>query len=117
MPKLIPAAGSFKLTPAAVIRVQPENEEIALIARCLSEYLPFNLKSGAGQAQPGDICLQISGKGKTPEEEGYRLEVQPERVTVEAAVPSGLFHGVQTLRQMFPPVPSNEGPAPVKSDM
>lgn len=35
--------------------------------------------------------------------EGYRLDISPERITIQAARPGGLFYGMQTLRQFLPP--------------
>ena len=35
--------------------------------------------------------------------ESYQLSVTPERADISASAPAGLFHGVQTLLQMFPP--------------
>ncbi|RMF82794.1 MAG: beta-N-acetylglucosaminidase [Planctomycetota bacterium] len=35
-------------------------------------------------------------------DEGYRLSVTPQRVTIEAATPAGAFYATQTLRQLLP---------------
>jgi len=36
-------------------------------------------------------------------QEGYRLSVTPKKITVNANEPEGLFYGVQSLVQLFPP--------------
>ena len=36
--------------------------------------------------------------------EGYRVRVDADGVRIEAAAPAGLFYGVQTVRQLLPPV-------------
>jgi hexosaminidase len=35
--------------------------------------------------------------------EGYRLLVEPDRIVLTAPMAAGLFYGIQTLRQLFPP--------------
>ncbi len=35
--------------------------------------------------------------------EGYTLEIRDDRVTIRSAAKAGVFYGVQTLRQIFPP--------------
>ncbi len=46
-------------------------------------------------------------------EEGYRLEITPKRVTIEAKTQAGLVYAVQTLRQLSEPslFPSKEAPS------
>jgi len=39
----------------------------------------------------------------TAGDEGYRLQVTPEQVQLTAATAEGLYHGIQTLRQLLPP--------------
>ncbi len=36
-------------------------------------------------------------------DEGYRLEISPEAVEIQATAPAGFFYGVQTLFQLMPP--------------
>lgn len=37
-------------------------------------------------------------------QEGYRLRIDPDGVRITTAAPAGLFYGVQTVRQLLPPV-------------
>ncbi len=39
--------------------------------------------------------------------EGYELEVTPQSILLRASQPAGLFHGIQTLRQLLPPTASD----------
>ncbi|MBW7882794.1 MAG: beta-N-acetylhexosaminidase [Caldilineaceae bacterium] len=41
--------------------------------------------------------------------EGYRLEVTPETVSITAVDPTGVFYGIQTLRQLLPPALERRG--------
>jgi len=46
------------------------------------------------------ISLEISPSFRT-EDEGYRLDCSPEKVSVKAVTPQGIFYGVQTLLQLI----------------
>lgn len=41
-------------------------------------------------------------------DEGYRLDILTKGISIQAAKPAGLFYGMQTLRQLLPPVGINE---------
>ena len=43
--------------------------------------------------------------------EGYRLEISPDRITILAHAPAGLFYACQTLRQLLPPAIFREAPS------
>ena len=59
------------------------------------------------------VVMQIED-GETASE-AYRLSVTPERITITASAEAGLFHGVQTLRQLLPPdqVAGRTGPVSI----
>jgi hexosaminidase len=42
------------------------------------------------------------------DKEGYDLTIAPDRVTLRAATPAGLFYGIQTLRHLLPPAAEYE---------
>ncbi|SBT45863.1 family 20 glycosylhydrolase [Micromonospora auratinigra] len=57
--------------------------------------------AGGGAGRPG---------GEDLGDEGYRLDVTGDGVRIVAATPAGLFHGAQTLRQLFPPAIESAAP-------
>jgi hexosaminidase len=63
------------------------------------------LRAATGHAVPvgetdGSIMLELEDAGHG--DEGYRLDIGPDRVTVAAGAPAGLFAAVQTIRQYVP---------------
>ena len=89
--RIVVAAGGAEAVPVA--------DGLAAIMRPSTGYpLPVSVAT----SQPGDIALHLTDVAELGDE-GYRLEVSDAGVRLEAAEPAGLFYGVQTLRQLFPP--------------
>ena len=97
----------FTLTAATRILVQPGSEAaesaghaLARILRPSTGYpLPVVADDGSGDH---DVLLRIGG-ARGLGTEGYRLDVAAGAVVLSARTGAGLFHGVQTLRQLLPP--------------
>src|SRR5271157_3812852 len=106
---IIPGTGTFRLSPDAVIRVSPGSPHSIRLATALANQLrpatgyalPVQISGDA--APPGSFFLTLSQQDASLGEEGYELQVEPEQVTLRAYEPPGLFHGIQTIRQLFPP--------------
>ncbi|MCK4239140.1 MAG: family 20 glycosylhydrolase, partial [Candidatus Lokiarchaeota archaeon] len=49
------------------------------------------------------ITLRIIDNEKNLKYEGYNLKVSQNCIDISALTPTGIFYGVQTLRQLFPP--------------
>ncbi|OEU87271.1 beta-N-acetylhexosaminidase [Streptomyces abyssalis] len=105
--------GAFTITDRTVIRVTGSSGE----ARRVADQLAGLLRPSTGYrlpvtTQPGrdGIQLRLTG-GKSPGKsgksglgaEGYRLKVSPKAAVISAPTGTGLFHGMQTLRQLLPP--------------
>ncbi|MDQ0952306.1 hexosaminidase [Streptomyces phaeochromogenes] len=104
-PASVDAGGSpYRITGDTRIRVDDSRE-----ARRIGSYLADVLRPSTGYRLPvtddggrDGIRLQLSRKDSALGAEGYRLQSGKGAVTITAREPAGLFHGVQTLRQLLP---------------
>ncbi len=96
-----PGKNPYRITRGTQIRVDGSRE-----TRRVGEYLADILRPSTGYRLPvtdrgaGGIRLRLE-RGASGAE-GYRLDSGPSGVTITAAAPAGLFHGVQSLRQLLP---------------
>ncbi|RZU77544.1 hexosaminidase [Micromonospora kangleipakensis] len=121
----------FVLPEDAAIRVsrgpaaRDVAEQLAELLRPATGY-PLLVAEVADDGTDGQLALTLSGLAASAPastsagdsapadrlgDEGYRLHVTSAEVRIVAATPAGLFHGVQTLRQLLPT--AVESPAPV----
>ncbi|MRR18835.1 beta-N-acetylglucosaminidase [bacterium] len=110
LPALIPvpvqmdvAKGVFVLRPSARISYTG-GKEAGAVAEQLAALLgpATGLDLSTSEGSNGDFRLVTDNSGEWKPEE-YRLDVTKRRVTLTAATPEGLFRGIQTIRQLFPP--------------
>ena len=114
-PRLVPEPASttitggapFNLTRASTIVVDAGNAEVAAISEMLAAQMrpptQFPLPVTATAASTGAIVLRLSGAPASVGNEGYTLTVTADSVRLVANSPAGLFHGIQTIRQLLPP--------------
>ncbi|MEU1369541.1 beta-N-acetylhexosaminidase [Streptomyces sp. NPDC005803] len=100
-----PGGSPYAITGATRIRVDGSSGEV----RKIGEYLAGVLRPSTGYALPvtaragsDGIRLRLGSHDSTLGAEGYTLTSGRGSVTITARKPAGLFHGVQTLRQLLP---------------
>jgi hexosaminidase len=96
-----PGAAPYRITPGTRIRVDGSRE-----ARGVGAYLADILRPSTGYRLPltthGPAGIRLRLTQGSFGAEGYRLDSGRTGVTISAREPAGLFHGVQTLRQLLP---------------
>ena len=112
-------AGSFALGAETRIYVQSEDIEARWVGDYLSKLLshaigaPVRREIAAGVNPHRSAILLALGINEALGRERYELTVTPHTIRIQAALPAGLFYGVQTLRQLLPPETESEAGAKV----
>jgi hexosaminidase len=111
-PSSVTLSGNERLsiTKDTIIEVSPGQPELQRIGRELAELLRPALdrtiavrESASGPSTaPGAIQLEISAPSADLVDEAYELTIDSSAARIHAATASGVFHGVQTLRQLLP---------------
>ena len=108
---------SFPVSPATTIFIQSSDPRALFVAEFLAGLLTTVGPVGPSVAQmgaaipEGSIVLSLDldpGAG----EEAYDLDVTTAGVTLKASSSAGLFYGVQTLRQILPPILEHDAARP-----
>jgi hexosaminidase len=93
---LAATAGSFRIGAETTLSVTPSTAETRRVAVELARLLRVPVV-GKG----GHVALELGGPASLGDE-GYELTVVPGSVRLVGRTPAGLFHGVQTVRQLVP---------------
>ncbi len=108
---VIPLPNSVKQTENCQFEFTPQtaivaDANLALQTKQLNEYLNsafgFGLAADGKNASANKVVLKLNSELTTLGDEGYRLKVDANSITIEAQRPAGVFYAVQTLRQMLP---------------
>lgn len=93
---------SFQLTPNASLGFDPSDEALRGIARYFNDKIAPATGFELPVEKHGKIAFCLITDPNLGEE-GYHLEVNPDRIRLSAQTPVGIFYGVQTLLQLLPP--------------
>ena len=104
---MVPSSGVFELKPTTRIKASRDAQNVG---KYLEEFLrpatgySLTLEDASdSNLEPDQIVLTTMGAKTSLGDEGYELKVTPEAIIIRAPKPAGLFYGIQTLRQLFPP--------------
>lgn len=98
----------FTLKAGSMIFVGGENSEMKKTGQFLADLLNsstgfgIEVKSTTEEPGPGNIFLTLSGADTKLGNEGYELIISKNLIKLAANDQPGLFHGIQTIRQILP---------------
>ena len=105
---VVPEGSEFDLTDQTDIYIQDESAELKQIGQYLADKinpstgLGIEVKTTTSIPGQGNIYLALSGNDSELGDEGYQLSITNKLVSLVANKPAGLFHGIQTIRQLLP---------------
>ena len=106
---VVATESSFDLTDETDIYVHGESAGLIQVGQFLADKLNtstglgIEVKTTSEAPAPGNIFLALAGNDDELGDEGYELTITEKLVSLKANKPSGLFYGVQTIRQILPP--------------
>ncbi len=92
--------GHFSISSDTALEADESNRTNAETLRSLLRGAGFGLPPG--QTTGGNTIRLACSPADDLGSEGYRLSVTPGRVEISSPGPAGVFHGIQSLRQLLP---------------
>ena len=99
--------GQFKLNKGTKIVTNLTGRDFKVLNQYTSEVLKHPLAYAKNPSQQGVFRLICKGTAQQAAQamdsvrlQGYELEVTPKGITIQALTPTGLFYGLQTVRQL-----------------
>ncbi|UEG54085.1 family 20 glycosylhydrolase [Mucilaginibacter daejeonensis] len=99
--KLVEGKGMFTGNARTVI-ILPANGHYAQEAELLNELLLKKLKITAKSSGNTDNCIRFIEDPTIVTNEGYQLQITPSFVNIKAKNGAGIFHAIETIRQLLP---------------
>ncbi|HET9826194.1 MAG TPA: family 20 glycosylhydrolase [Chitinophagaceae bacterium] len=101
-----PKPGTFTVTSKTSIEISSTNADANRVATFLSHAFatPTGYRPTVTRKATGNLIrfILLPSADRTLGDEGYKLLVTPNAVTLSANKPAGLFYGVQTILQLLP---------------
>jgi hexosaminidase len=97
----------FTLKEKSSIFVRGEADEMKQIGQYLADKLnpvtgfATKVKTTSAEPRSGNIYLSLSDPDNKLGDEGYKLTITKQLVTLTAGKPAGVFRGIQTIRQII----------------
>ncbi|HPT09873.1 MAG TPA: family 20 glycosylhydrolase, partial [Bacteroidales bacterium] len=108
--RMKPGKGVFRLTKETVLEIQGDDAEAKRIASFLTDRIQmaggpvlFPQKEGSIDKVGNKVIINLDPQKKEMPPESYELKVTARQIELRAGSGAGLFYGIQTLLQLFPP--------------
>ena len=99
--ELVPDMGQFHLTKETTLTADPQlSQEATYLQELLKDVTGRDIKI-VDEANFSDRLITLQLDDTIENKEGYKLLVNPESVTIVAKDGSGIFYGIQSLRQLI----------------
>jgi len=101
-------SSSFRIDSLTSIFLTSNDAELQPLAAHLQSYLqpatgfPLSIKKMEEMPAYGNIILSTSAQNDTLGIEGYDLQITEDFIEISANTNTGIFYGIQTLRQLLP---------------
>jgi hexosaminidase len=108
-------SGVFTLHKDTTIDTDVDTQGVGqLFAQSIAPATKYSLKVRAGVTAPDRNTITITTDRQLMQlgEEGYQLEITPDKVMIRAFGPAGAYYGTQTVRQLLPAQIFSQEPAP-----
>lgn len=111
--------GTFELSEQSSIYLSQENKEMLFLGDYVNDlvysatWMDHKIQNltAAEQDTNAKIILDLNPNTDIDHPEGYHLKITPKEVRIMAPETAGLFYGIQTLRQLFPPAIEHKLPS------
>ena len=106
--EMITQDGDFIINGKTIIHYLVDNDlekEATYLTDLIEEISGLEVKVSDQNRSKNTIGLSVNSDMSNPE--GYVLSVLEDGISIEGGSPSGVFYGIQTLRQLFPEVPED----------
>jgi hexosaminidase len=100
--EMVVKEGNFVLDKSCMLQFNASNDEVVRIATFFNDYLENMYDFRAESESQGKTIQFKLIKQLNLGKEGYLLKADKDKVVITAAAPTGLFYGMQTLKQLLP---------------
>lgn len=107
--EIVTMPGFFEMNNRTFINIQNNDIQSLRLVKFLNDlavnYIGARLEVSAKNLKNNFICLRIN-QDLNLGQEGYHMLIDHDKILIEGSAPHGIFYGIQTLRQILPPVKS-----------